>query len=126
DQVFTDRAEQVRDSLFQKAAARRVGPAKLQDIRKVIAYLQKQTLEVCPGVNLTIGSLLEGNSLPTLETAPKPVYVFEPTGAKTDTWADRGLQNCGPYSQQTFSKNRPRIAVVCQASAKGRVEQFLH
>jgi hypothetical protein len=54
------------------------------------------------------------------------VYVFDPTGAKMDTWADGGLQNNGPYSQQTFSKNRPRIAVVCRASAKGRVEQFLH
>jgi Piwi domain len=126
DQVFTGRAGEVRESLFQKAAARRVGPAKLQDLRKVIAYLQKQTLEVCPGVTLTIGSLLERNALPPMETAAKPVYVFDPTGAKTDTWADRGLQNAGPYSQQTFSKNRPRIAVVCQASAKGRVEQFLH
>lgn len=126
DQVFTDRADEIREALFQKTAARRVGPAKLQDLRKVVGYLQKQILEVSHGVTLTVGTLLEGQALPTLETAPKPVYVFDPTGAKTDTWADRGIQNCGPYSQQTFSKNRPRIAIVCQASAKGRVEQFLH
>lgn len=126
DQLFIQRAGEVREALFQKAAARRVGPAKLQDLRKVVGYLQKQVLEVSPGVTLTVGTLLEGKTLPTLETAPKPVYVFDPTGAKTDTWADRGIQNYGPYSQQTFSKNRPRIAVVCQASTKGRVEQFLH
>jgi len=126
DQIFTQRAEAVREALFQKAATRRVGPAKLLELRRVVGYLQKQTLEVSHGVILAVGALLEGNSLPSFETAPKPVYVFDPTGAKTDTWSDRGLQNCGPYSQQTFSKNRPRIAVVCQASAKGRVEQFLH
>jgi hypothetical protein len=124
-QVFNHRADEVRETLFQKAAARRVGPAKLQDLRKVIGYLQKRAFEVSPGVTLKIGALLEGNALPKLDAAPKPVYVLDPTGAKTDTWADRGLQQNGPYSQQTFSKNRPRIAVVCQASAKGRVEQFL-
>lgn len=126
DQIFMHRANEVRDALFHKAATHRVGPAKLQDLLAVVGYLQKQVLKVSHGVTLVVGSLLNDKALPTLETAPKPVYVFDPTGAKTDTWADRGIQNCGPYSQQTFSKNRPRIAVVCQASAKGRVEQFLH
>lgn len=125
-QAFADRADEVSEALFQRAATRRVGPAKLLDLRRILGYLQKQLLEVSPGVTIAVGALLEGKALPTLETAPKPVYVFDPTGAKTDTWADRGIQKCGPYSQQTFSKNRPRIAVVCQASVKGRVEQFLH
>ena len=126
EQIFTDRADDVQEALFQKSAARRVGPAKLQDVRKVIGYLQKQALQISHGITVSVGALLEGSTLPKLETAPKPVYVFDPTGAKTDTWADGGLQKWGPYSHQTFSKNHPRIAVVCQASAKGRVEQFLH
>jgi hypothetical protein len=124
-QVFTDRADQVRETLFQRAAARRVGPAKLQDLRKVIGYLQRREFDVSPGISLKVGALLDGKSLPKFEDAPRPVYVLDPTGAKTATWADRGIQQYGPYSQQTFSKNRPRIAVVCEASAKGRVEQFL-
>jgi hypothetical protein len=126
DQFFAHRGGEVREALFQKAAARRVGPAKLQEIRKVIGYLQKQVFQVSPGITLTVGTLVDGKALPALEMAPKPVYVFDPTGARTDTWADRGIQKCGPYSQQTFSKNHPRIAVVCEGSAKGRVEQFLH
>jgi len=125
-QVFGARADEVGDALFMTAASRRVGPAKVQDLRRIVGYLQKQVFEVSPGITVAIGTLLRGNTLPRLETAPKAVYVFSPTGAKTDTWADRGLKECGPYSQQTFSKNRPRIAVVCEASAKGRVEQFLH
>lgn len=126
EQLFADRAEEVHDALFQTSTARRVGPAKLQEIRKVIGYLQRQTLQISHGVQISIKSLLEGNTLPKLELAPRPVYVFDPTGAKTDTWNDGGLRKYGPYSQQTFSKNHPRIAVICQASAKGRVEQFLH
>ena len=126
DQIFTQRAGEARAALFQKAAARRVGPAKLREIRKIVGYLQKQSFEVSPGITLTVGALLGGKALPTLEMARKPVYIFDPTGARTDTWADRGIQKYGPYSQQTFSKNRPRIAVVCEGAAKGRVEQFLH
>lgn len=124
-QLFKERAVEVEDALFQKTAARRVGPAKLAELRKLLAYLQRQSFEVAPGVILRVGPLLDEKALPKLDTAPKPIYVFDPTGAKTDTWADRGIQQNGPYSRQTFSKNRPRIAVVCQASAKGRVEQFL-
>jgi hypothetical protein len=81
---------------------------------------------VSPGITVSVGALLDGDALPRFETALKPVYVFDPTGAKTDTWADSGIQKCGPYSQQTFSKNCPRIAIVCQTAARGRVEQFLH
>src|SRR5437867_5809040 len=125
-QLFGTRADEVCEALAIIAASRRVGPAKIQDLRKIVTYLQKQAFEVSPGVNLAVGGLLGGKNLPPLDAAPKPVYVFSPTGAKTDTWADRGIKDCGPYSQQTFSKNRPRIAVVCEASAKGRVEQFLH
>lgn len=125
DQIFKERAEAVRENLFQASAARRVGPAKLQDLRRVIDYLRRQTFEVSPGLTLSVGRLIDGKGVPKLSDTPKPLYVFDPTGAKTDSWADRGLQQHGPYSQQTFSKNRPRIAVVCQASAKGRVEQFL-
>jgi hypothetical protein len=125
DQIFGKRAEAVRENLFQASAARRIGPAKLQDLRRVIDYLRRQTFEVSPGLTLPVGRMIDGKGVPKLGDAPKPLYVFDPTGAKTDGWADRGLQQHGPYSQQTFSKNKPRIAVVCQASAKGRVEQFL-
>lgn len=125
DQTFGNRGDSVRANLFRMSAVRRTGPAKLQDLRRVIEYLRRQTFEVSPGLTLTVGRMIDGKALPKLSEAPKPLYVFDPTGAKTDTWADRGLQQHGPYSQQTFSKNRPRIAVVCQASAKGRVEQFL-
>ena len=81
-----------------------------------------------PGVPFTFGPLLDSAkaSFPRLESAPRPVYVFDQTGSKTDTWHDRGLTEHGPYTAQVFTPNQPRICVVCQQSMKGQVEQFLH
>jgi hypothetical protein len=123
--AFSERSDEVRDAIFAATAARRTGPPKLEELRRVVVYLQKQQLAVAPGITVEIDQLLDEKRLPPLDIAPKPIYVLDPTGGRTDTWADRGLQKYGPYSQQTFSKNRPRIAVLCQASTKGRVEQFL-
>ena len=105
-------------ALAKKTAERCVGPAKLADIRSVVGYLGREPFDLSPGVTVSVGQLLEQRDFPRLESAPKPTYVFDPAGGKTDTWADRGIQKYGPYSLQTFSKNRPRIAVICQAMAK--------
>ena len=51
--------------------------------------------------------------------------MFDPSGSKTDTWHDRGMDNFGPYSAPTFTPTRPRICVVCQRDHKGRIEQFV-
>lgn len=128
DQLYGARTEAIREALFKKLSQRRVGPAKLEDLRRVLDYLRKQNFEVTPGVHVVVGELLDNRSkgFPRIDQASKPVYVFDPTGARTSTWADAGLTQHGPYSRQTFPKNRPRICVICQGSAKGRVEQFLH
>src|SRR5207247_6763118 len=79
-------------------------------------------------VPFKFSTLLEDSSrfFPSLEPVPKPTYVFDQTGAKTDTWHDRGLDQNGPYTAKVFTPNRPKLCVVCQKAHKGRVEQFLH
>ena len=124
-QVFGDQAEAAGEIIFQRAANRRVGPAKLSDIERLCSYLSSQEFQVGPKIKLGVEAMLDGRALPKITTAPKPIYVLDPTGAKTHTWADGGIKQYGPYSRKTFSKNRPRITVICLASAKGRVEQFL-
>jgi hypothetical protein len=126
--VFAEQAERVRAALERSLVAIHTGPSRLERLREVAQYLAKTHLELIPGVPFKIGSLLSSDSktFPPLETASKPIYVFDSTGARTDTWHDRGLNRYGPYSSQTFDKNRPRICVVCQATNKGQVEQFLH
>lgn len=126
DQVFGADAVRAKEALASLTAARRVGPAKLEDLKNVLAYFRREPLPITPDLEVSLGPLFARQDVPRLAAAPRPTYVFDPTGGKTDTWADGGLQKYGPYSLQTFSKNRPRIAVVCQGKAKGRVEQFLH
>jgi hypothetical protein len=126
--VFAERAPKIAELLESKRAALRHGPTRLDRIKKTVAFLGSQQHEMAPGVPFTFGPLLDSaNALfPRLEPAPRPVYIFNPTGSKTDTWHDRGLTEHGPYTAQVFTPNQPRICVVCQQSMKGQVEQFLH
>lgn len=126
--VFGDQTERVKAALEVELTALRSGPTCLQKLRETAIYFAKVHLELVPGVAVEIAPLLSSDSraFPPLDTASQPVYVFEPTGAHTDTWNDRGLKRYGPYTAQTFDKNRPRICVICQATSKGQVEQFLH
>src|SRR5437868_8283106 len=81
-----------------------------------------------PACRLRSGTLLDNAhiSFPYLESAPRPVYVFDQAGSKTDMWNERGLTRHGPYTAQVFTPNQPRVCVVCQHSMKGQVEQLLH
>jgi hypothetical protein len=127
--LFGDQIDQIQAALNREVTSIRTGPTRLEKLSAAVQYLGKTPLEMVPGVPATIMPLLSSDShtaFPPLRTAPKPVYVFDATGTRTDTWHDRGLNDYGPYSAQTFDKNRPRICVVCQANKRGQVEQFLH
>jgi hypothetical protein len=128
DLVFTDRAEHVKVSLERELAAFRMGPARLTRLREAVQYLTNVDLELIPGVPARILPLLssEEDTFPSLDSAPRPTYVFDSTGAHTERWSDGGLRRYGPYTAQTFDKNKPRICVICQATSKGQVDQFLH
>jgi hypothetical protein len=126
--VFGERAPEVSEALERERAALRQGPTRLDQITKTVDFLGSKQHEMVTGVPFTFGLLLDSakTSFPRLECAPRPIYVFDQTGSKTDTWHDRGLNEHGPYTAQVFTPNQPRICVVCQQSKKGQVEQFLH
>jgi len=126
--VFGGHAPEVAEALERERAALRHGPTRLDRITKTVDFLGRKEHAMVPGVPFMFGPLLDSAkaSFPRLESAPRPVYVFDQTGSKTDTWHDRGLTEHGPYTAQVFTPNQPRICVVCQQSTKGQVEQFLH
>jgi hypothetical protein len=62
---------------------------------------------------------------PALQTAPRPVYVFDETGSKTKRLHDDGLNEYGPHTAPVFCSSRPRMCVVCQRSQERQVDQFL-
>lgn len=127
--AFKDKASAVKQVLVERLATFRSGPSRLDKIRKVVSHLAKQKLEMVPGVTFGFHEFLTENGgaqFPVVLDAPKTVYVFDPTGARTDTWHDRGLDDHGPYTSQSFTPTRPRICVICEQTKKGEVEQFLH
>ena len=126
--VYGSRAAAVAEALERERAALRHGPTRLGRIRKMVDFLGNQSHMMAPGVPFRFGPLVDNSKalFPRRETARGPVYVFDQTNSKTDTFHDRGLNEHGPYTAQVFTPNEPRICVVCQRSMKGQVERFLY
>ena len=127
--AFGDKAAVVKQALENRLATFRNGPNRLEKLRRIIKHLAGLHLEMVPGVSVDLQPFFAEKgtaTFPPIHEAPKTVYVFDPTGARTDTWHDRGLDNHGPYTSQIFTPSNPRVCVVCQKIHKGRVEQFLH
>jgi hypothetical protein len=127
--VFRERATQVKSALDSHLAKLRGGPGRFDKLLAAIEHLAHRHLEMVPGVSFTLQPFLSeesGELFPAVQSAPTPTYVFDPAGNYTDTWHDRGLNEYGPYTAQSFTPSRPRICVVCEKTRKGQVEQFLH
>jgi hypothetical protein len=127
--VFKEKASQVKRVLDSNLMELHSGSGRLKKLQEVTEYLTQLHLEMLPGVTFTIHPFLaeeNGKTFPSIQSAPKPIYVFDPTGAYTDPWHDGGLNKYGPYTAQSFTPSRPRICVICEKSLKGQVEQFLH
>jgi Piwi domain len=120
---FGTEAAAIRTRLFHLENELNSGPKKWQRVEQVNNFLQTLSLELLPAIQFKFEPLV--SKLPPVETCPKPIYVFDPSGAQTKTWHDGGLQEFGPYTRQLFTPSRPRICVICQEQVKGRVEQFL-
>jgi len=127
--VFGGQSAAVQGVLAEKTASVVNGPARLERLRKAVGHLGSLAFDVMPGVPFKIHPFLEhgkDRSFPAAQKAPRPVFVFDPTGTNTDEIKPRGLDTYGPYSSKNFTPTRPRICVVCQSAHKGRVEVFLH
>jgi hypothetical protein len=106
----------------------RSGPARLERLRAICGYFCNRPMEIVPGVTCHATEFLSQSqraTFPRIDKAPPVVYVFDPSGTKTQTWHDKGMDDYGPYSAPTFTPTRPRICVVCQRDHKGRIEQFV-
>jgi len=126
---FGNLAANLDQKLKARLAEFRNGQNRLQNLRKVISFLGKLNLEMLPGLSFSILPFYtEGVSrvFPIVQLADKPTYIFDPSGRRTDTWHDRGLEVHGPYAYQNHTPTKPKVCVFCQATQKGQVEQFLY
>ena len=127
--LFGDKADQVIAYADQAAAALQNGQEQLRRTRQLFDFLRDRELQLAPGVSFKIGQLLasdhaESAWFPCVEVIAKPDLVFDPSGTRTDTWNQRGLDRHGPYDRRTFSPKAPNVAVVCQDANQGQVEQW--
>ena len=125
--VFGKNADAVRTALEKQRRDLRYGPTRLGRLKKIVEFFRVAKHELIPDLPFTFEPLLStsATSFPKIEAAPKPTYVFDPTGRKTSTWHDGGLNQHGPYTSTTFTPTAPRICIICQAARKGDVERFI-
>lgn len=126
--VFGANARFYEDRLAAHLVALSQGGIRLDKIQAILGDLKQRSIEVLPGAPITFGRLLSeaDDAFPPVRMLQEPTFVFDPAGRKPDRSKARGLDNFGPYTAQTFTPNQPRICVVCEASKRGVVEQFLH
>lgn len=125
--IFGRHSASIETALRQRLATFRNGKNKLEHLQKVAAYIQKWDLEIIPGITFKLNPFIaQPKAFPTVQIADKPTYVFDPAGRKTNFWHDGGLRTYGPYSWQSFTPTTPKVCVICKASYKGQVEQFLY
>jgi hypothetical protein len=127
--LFGDKATHIKQALDKEIAKFRSGPTRLEKLATIIDYFARHPLEIVPGTTFTLKPFLtqaNPQTFPAVHIARSAIYVFDPTGEKTSTWNDGGLNDYGPYTAQTFTPSKPRICVICQRTRRGRVEQFLY
>lgn len=124
--AFPNDFTSVRDKLEDQLAEMREGKRRLKSIENCLSYFRKQSLELREGCGLRFGELLSSDmpGFPPHQNAPATVFSFH--GDRSSTHKLQGLKDNGPFSLQTFAKNRPRICVICQSRKKGMVDQFVH
>lgn len=121
-------ADRVLSEAESSAISHLSGPKRLTLIRKTFDYLRTQHFEVAPALPAILGPVVgseKGTWTFVDEVIKKPVLVFDPSGTRTDTWNERGLDKHGPYDQRTFTPKQLRIAVICQRTLEGQVDAFL-
>lgn len=111
-------------------------PTTLDTVRKTLGWLGRQYMELADGIPLEFGNLLDQSEaqaqFPRTSRLWKPKLSFDPGGSPETSiaWAQKGLDEIGPYDRQSFARKRPRIAVLCEAGARRETEavvrDFLH
>jgi hypothetical protein len=127
--LYGAHANRILARLRQLRAPLTTATGKLARISQTLTDLKNKHKIVLAGeVEVSLADLLVPGDpqFPTYVSTSHPGFLFGPQGRKTDSWSDRGIQRWGPFKYMQHTRNTPLIAVVCEASYRGRVEQFLN
>ena len=125
---FAAETSHIRERLDKAKSELRFGPNRLAKIKAIVDHFTGVNLEIAPGIRASFSSLMcsSEQSFPSVDSAPKPTFVFDQAGSRTSSWSDGGIDRHGPYTSRVFTPTRPHLCVVCLKSNKGQIEQFLH
>ncbi len=103
------------------------GPGMLSNIGKIRTHIAESGPFNCAaGARFKVGGFyLPGTdgAIPS-RSLRRPDFIFDPTGAKTKTWHDFGLNDFGPFDSEFFTCKEPRIVVITPEDAQGEAELF--
>ncbi|MCR0983136.1 argonaute/piwi family protein [Roseomonas populi] len=126
EELTQRRAERIIAEITRREADWRWGEVVQKRVERAFDFIRGAELWLARGVPLELGPLLgEGAPFPSAHQFPKPILSFDPGGRHSDAWAQRTLDKVGPYDRQTFEAKRLRIAVVCEASQRGRTSEVV-
>ncbi len=129
------RASDVLKAVADAEARWHGGGVTRDTVAKTIAWLKRcEALTLADGVPMEIGAPLDqsikGAGFPNVDAFPKPKLSFGPGGARENRWAQKELDDGGPYDRESFPLKKPRIAVVFEPGFRrniaGIVEGFLY
>jgi hypothetical protein len=112
------------------AAAVHEGSSWVKRLDLAYELLRKEPLEVAPGVQATVGALVNPaqwpNGTSTVRRAEPAVFVFDAAGRKAHRSSSHGIGEFGPYSRSAPIPRAPRVCLICQASQQGVAEQLMY
>ena len=127
--LYGENANKILARVKQLRVPLTTATGKLAQIRQTLTGLKNKHKIVLGGeVEVSLGDLLVPGDpqFPTYVSTSRPGFLFGPQGRKPGSWPDQGIQKWGPFKYMQHTRNTPLIAVVCEASYRGRVEQFLN
>lgn len=133
--LYPSAADRALEALRRTRAPYISGDGKLKKIRRTIEDLNKSSrntiegalnLRFGDGLGAQFGPLLDRSSpaFPKMLETNRPTMLFGASGHDQDTQPDLGIRRHGPFQYAHNAVNDPIVAVLCDKSAKGRMEQF--
>lgn len=119
-----------KSDMKDRAASVHEGSSWVKRLEGAYELLRKEPLEVAPGLQATVGALVNParwpNGASTVRRAEPAVFVFDAAGRKTHRSSSHGIAEFGPYSRSAPIPRAPRVCLICQASQQGVAEQLMY
>jgi hypothetical protein len=99
---------------------------KRQLIQSTISTINQRKLEIADGLTFTILPPLkpQNHYFPESISVDRPNMLFGPHGRSSGLYPDLGITTHGPFMYMLHERNAPLIAIICEKSERGRMEQF--